>query len=90
MDAAQWMAFATVLAWWVVAALAIWRFGPGTHRRPVRCPVKKTRALVAADEREVGFAGLRVLDVTGLLALEAEVALLHPRQRPAPLVGRHL
>jgi hypothetical protein len=64
MDAAQWMAFATVLAWWVVAGLALWRFGPGMHRRSVRCPVKKTRALVAADEREVGFAALRVLDVT--------------------------
>jgi hypothetical protein len=75
MDTAQWVAFATVLAWWMVAALAVWRFGPGMHLRSVRCPVKKTRAMVAAEEHEVGFASLRVLDVTA--------CSLYPGQRLA-------
>jgi hypothetical protein len=75
MDAAQWMAFATVLAWWVVAGLAIWRFGPGVHRRSVRCPVKREEALVTALEGESGFASLRVLDVT--------TCSLYPGQRLA-------
>jgi len=64
MDTAQWMAFATVLAWWVVAALALWRFGPGLHRHSVRCPVKREEAVVTGLEGEAGFGELRVLDVT--------------------------
>lgn len=64
MDTAQWVAFVTALAWWVVAGLALWRFGPGSHRRTVRCPVKRAKAVVTADEREAGFGELRVLDVT--------------------------
>jgi hypothetical protein len=64
MDTAQWMAFATVLAWWVVAGLAIWRFGPGSHRHALRCPVKREGAVVTGLEREFGFGSLRVVDVT--------------------------
>lgn len=64
MDSAQWMALATVLAWWVVASLALWRFGPGTHRRSVRCPVKREEAVITGLEGEAGFGELRVLDVT--------------------------
>ncbi len=72
MDTAQWMAFATVLAWWVVASLALWRFGPGVHRRSVRCPVQRTRAVVRAEEREAGFGELRVLDVTACSLLPGQ------------------
>lgn len=72
MDTAQWMAFATVLAWWIVAALALWRFGPGTSRRSVRCPVKRAEAVVTALQGEAGFGGLRVLDVTACSLLPGQ------------------
>jgi hypothetical protein len=72
MDTAQGMAFATVLVWWVVAALAVWRFGPGVHRHSVRCPVKRTRAVVKAVAREAGFGELQVLDVTACSLLHGQ------------------
>jgi hypothetical protein len=53
-----------VLAAWTVAGYAIWRWGPGVRRRAVRCPEKKVRAKVMADQREAEFGCLRVADVT--------------------------
>ncbi len=53
-----------VLAAWTVAAYAIWRWGPGMRNRSVRCPEKKVRAKVLADQREAEFGCLRVADIT--------------------------
>jgi len=53
-----------VLSAWAVAAYAIWRWGPGVRGRSVRCPEKKVRAKVVADQREAEFGCLRVVDVT--------------------------
>lgn len=53
-----------VLLAWSVAAYAIWKWGPGLRKRSVRCPEKKLRAKVLADQREAEFGSLRVTDVT--------------------------
>lgn len=48
---------------WMVAGYAIWKWGPGLRKRSVRCPEKKVRATVLADQREAEFGSLRVVDV---------------------------
>ena len=48
---------------WVILAYAIWRWGPGLRKRPVRCPEKKVRAKVLAEQREAEFGCLHVVDV---------------------------
>lgn len=53
-----------VLLAWLVAAYAIWKWGPGLRKRSVRCPEKKVRAKVLVDQREAEFGSLRVTDVT--------------------------
>ncbi|HUU14650.1 MAG TPA: hypothetical protein VM182_13235 [Terriglobia bacterium] len=53
-----------VLAAWTVAGYAIWRWGPGTRRRSVRCPEKKIRAVVMANQSEAEFGCLRVTDIS--------------------------
>jgi hypothetical protein len=53
-----------VLAAWTVVAYAIWRWGPGVRGRSVRCPEKKVRVTVMADQREAEFGCLRVADIT--------------------------
>jgi hypothetical protein len=53
-----------VLAAWTVVGYAIWRWGPGARHRAVRCPEKKVRAKVMADQREAEFGCLRVVDIT--------------------------
>jgi hypothetical protein len=52
-----------VLTCWAVVARAIWQWGPGLRPRSVRCPEKRVRAKVLADEREGDFGCLRVADV---------------------------
>jgi hypothetical protein len=49
---------------WTVAGYAIWKWGPGLRRRFVRCPERKVRARVLADQREAEFGSLHVVDVT--------------------------
>jgi hypothetical protein len=58
------IAIGAVFVCWLVAAYTIWKWGPGLRARRVRCPEKKLRAKVLADQREAEFAGLRVVDVT--------------------------
>jgi len=48
---------------WVVAGYAIWKWGPGLRKRFVRCPERKLRATVLADQREAEFGSLHVVDV---------------------------
>jgi len=48
---------------WTVAGYAIWKWGPGLRKRSVRCPERKRRATVLADQREAEFGCLRVVDV---------------------------
>lgn len=47
-----------VLACWAVVAYTIWKWGPGLRKRSVRCPEKKVRAKVLADQREAEFGCL--------------------------------
>lgn len=58
---------------WTIAGYAIWKWGPGLRKRFVRCPERKVRARVLADQREAEFGSLRVVDVT-------ECSLLTPAQ----------
>ena len=48
---------------WTVAGYSIWKWGPGLRKRLVRCPERKVRATVLADQREAEFGSLRVVDV---------------------------
>ena len=52
-----------VVVCWVVLAHAIWKWGPGLRRRSVRCPEKRVRAKVLADQREADFGCLHVVQV---------------------------
>ena len=52
-----------VIICWAVLAHAIWKWGPGLRRRSVRCPEKRDRALVLADQREAEFGCLQMVDV---------------------------
>lgn len=52
-----------VVVCWVVLAHAIWKWGPGLRRRSIRCPEKKVRAKVLADQREAEFGCLHVVQV---------------------------
>ena len=52
-----------VVVCWVVLAHAIWKWGPGLRRRSIRCPEKKVRAKVLADQREAEFGCLQVVQV---------------------------
>ena len=54
-----------VVICWLLLAHAIWKWGPGLRRRSVRCPEKRVSAKVLADQREVEFGSLRVVDVKG-------------------------
>ena len=57
------VAIAGVVVCWIVAGYAIWKWGPGLRTRSVRCPERKRRATVLADQREAEFGTLRVVDV---------------------------
>ena len=57
------LAIAGVAVCWIVAGYAIWKWGPGLRKRSVRCPERKLRATVLADQREGEFGTLRVVDV---------------------------
>jgi len=48
---------------WATAGYLIWKWGPGLRKRSVRCPERKVRATVLADQREAEFGSLRVVDV---------------------------
>jgi hypothetical protein len=48
---------------WTIAGYAIWKWGPGLRKRRVRCPERKVRATVLADQREAGFGSLRVVEL---------------------------
>ncbi len=48
---------------WTVAGYSIWKWGPGLRKHFVRCPEKRLRATVLADQREAEFGSLRVVDV---------------------------
>ena len=54
--------FGVLLAWWV-AGYAIWKWGPGTRTRSVRCPESGKKAAVLAVQLEPEFGCLRVMDV---------------------------
>jgi len=56
-------AIAGVGVCWTVAAYSIWKWGPGLRKRSVRCPERKERASVLADQREEEFGTLRVVDI---------------------------
>ena len=58
-----------VLVCWAVLAWVIWKWGPGLRWRSVRCPDRRVRARVLADQLEAEFGSLRVaeLDVCSLL-----------------------
>ena len=62
-----------VIICWMFLAYAIWKWGPGLRKRSVRCPERKVRAKVLADQREAEFGSLRVADVK-------ECSLLPPGQ----------
>ncbi len=53
-----------VLLAWLVAGYAIWKWGPGTRNRSVRCPETGKTANVLAVQKELEFGCLRVMDVT--------------------------
>jgi hypothetical protein len=57
------IALAGVVVCWIVAGYAIWKWGPGLRKRSVRCPERKVRARVLADQREAEFGTLHVVDV---------------------------
>lgn len=52
-----------VLLAWLVAGYAIWKWGPGTRNRSVRCPETGKTANVLAVQKELEFGCLRVMDV---------------------------
>ena len=52
-----------VIICWMLLAYAIWKWGPGLRRRSVRCPEKRIRARVLAEQREAEFGCLQVADV---------------------------
>jgi len=52
-----------VFVCWAGTTYAIWKWGPGLRKRYVRCPEKRLRATVVADQREAEFGSLRVVDV---------------------------
>jgi hypothetical protein len=52
-----------VVICWMVLGHAIWKWGPGLRRRSVRCPEKRIRAMVLAEQREGEFGCLRAVDV---------------------------
>jgi len=52
-----------VAVFWAIAGYLIWKWGPGLRKRSVRCPERKLRATVLADQREAEFSCLRVVDV---------------------------
>ncbi len=64
MDSILILEVAALVVCWMVAAYAIWKWGPGLRMRSVRCPEKKVTAKVMADQREAGFGCLGVADVT--------------------------
>ena len=66
-------ALAGVAVCWTVAGYSIWKWGQGSRKRFVRCPERKMRASVLADQREAEFGTLRVIDVK-------ECSLLTPAQ----------
>ena len=57
------VAMVAVVVCWIIAGYAIWKWGPGLRKRLVRCPEKKVRATVVAEQREAEFASLKVVDV---------------------------
>ena len=52
-----------MLACLAVTGLAIWKWGPGMHRRSVLCPEKNRKARILAEQVEGAFCCLRVVDV---------------------------
>ena len=64
MDETQIAAFLVVALWWMIAATAILRWGPGNVTRWVRCPSEKVRAQVRVQQGESDFGSLLVLDVS--------------------------
>lgn len=63
MDAALLVAVMAVLSAWAVFVYGLRRWGPGTAKRGVRCPVQRVRAQVVVEQREGDFGSLRVTDV---------------------------
>ena len=64
---------AGVVICWVVLAHAIWKWGPGLRKRLVRCPERKVRATVLADQREAEFGTMRVVDIKACSLTPAQV-----------------
>lgn len=54
---------AVMLVCWAITAYAIYKWSPGLRKHSVRCPEKKMRAIVLADQREAEFGCLQVVDV---------------------------
>ena len=57
------VAIVGVAVCWTITAYFIWKWGPGLRKRFVRCPERKVRASVLADQREAEFGTLRVVEV---------------------------
>lgn len=51
------------LGFLLLAAYAIWEWGPGLRTRTVKCPELKLRADVLVDQREAEFGNLKFVDV---------------------------
>jgi len=73
MDETQIAAFIVVALWWMIAATAILRWGPGKATRWVRCPNEKVRVRVQVQQGEGDFGSLRVLDVAACTLLPGPV-----------------
>jgi hypothetical protein len=58
---------------WAVAGYSIWKWGPGLRKRLVRCPERKVRATVLADQREAEFGTMRVVDIKACSLTPAQV-----------------
>lgn len=58
-----WLAAIGVVAFWVGAAFAIRRWGPGLFRRRVFCPERKIATHVTAVASEAGYGEIHTTDV---------------------------
>ncbi len=64
MDPIMILEVGAVVLCWIIAAYAIWKWGPGLRKRSVKCPEKRLRARVVADQREAEFGCVGAADVT--------------------------
>jgi hypothetical protein len=63
MDPLLLLVLGCVLLAWLLAVISIRGYGPGTHRRRVRCPEKNASAVLTVVYTEPDFGSVRALDV---------------------------